>query len=67
MKLKLGIQAYSFNLYRNYDFYSGKIRTLVAMANYISHRLIMVKVKVDIFFCLNGGYLEFIFTEMFIV
>ena len=35
-------------------FYSGWIRTLVAMATYISHRLIMGKVEIDIFFCLIG-------------
>ena len=37
------------------------------MATYIFHSLMMVKVKIAIFFCLNGDrYLEFIFTEMFI-
>ena len=35
-------------------FYSGVIRTLVAMATYIFHRRIMGKVKIDIFFCLMG-------------
>ena len=30
------------------------IRTLVAMATYSSHRLIMGKVEIAIFFCLNG-------------
>ena len=35
-------------------FYSGRIRTLVAMATYSSHRLIMGKVEICIFFCLNG-------------
>ena len=34
-------------------FYFGRIRTLVAMATYIFHRLLMVKVKIGIFFCLN--------------
>ena len=43
----------------NNDFYSGRIRTLVAMATYIFHRLIMVKVKIDIFPS-QVGYLEFI-------
>ena len=28
-------------------FYSGRIRTLVAMATYSSHRLIMGKVEID--------------------
>ena len=37
--------------------YSGRIRTLVAMATSIFYRLIMGKVKIDIFFCLNGVYL----------
>ena len=35
-------------------FFSGRTRTLVAMAIYIFLRLIMVKVKTDNFFCLNG-------------
>ena len=30
-------------------FYSGRIRALVVMATYILHRLIMGKVKIDIF------------------
>ena len=30
-------------------FYSGRIRTLVAMATYSSHRLIMGKVEIDNF------------------
>ena len=32
-----------------YVFYSGRIRTLVAMATYSSHRLIMEKVEICIF------------------
>ena len=35
-------------------FYSGQRRTLVAMATYIFHRLIIGKVKIDNFLCLNG-------------
>ena len=35
-------------------FYSGRIRTLVAMATYSSHRLIMGKEEIDNFFCLIG-------------
>ena len=31
-------------LYKSYVFYSGRIRTLVAMATYSFHRLIMGKV-----------------------
>ena len=37
-------------------FYSGRIRTLVAMATYSSHRLIMS----------HWGYLDFFFIKMFI-
>ena len=47
-------------------FYSGRIRTLVAMATYIFHRLIMGKVNMDNFFCLNGDIWNLFFTEMFI-
>ena len=46
-------------------FYSGRIRTLVAMATYSSHRLIMGKVEICIFFLFQWRYLDF-FTEMFI-
>ena len=35
-------------------FCSGRMRTLVAMATYISHRLIMEKEEIDNLFCLNG-------------
>ena len=35
-------------------FYSGRIRTLVAMATYSSHRLIMGKLEIDSFCCLTG-------------
>ena len=35
-------------------FYSGRIRTLVAMATYSSHRHIMGKEEIDNFFCLTG-------------
>ena len=41
------------------------MRTLVAMATYSFHRLIMEKVEICIFFCLNGDIWIF-FTEMFI-
>ena len=47
-------------------FYSGRIRTLVAMATSIFHRLIFGKVKIDNFFLSQWGYLEFIFTKIFI-
>ena len=36
-------------------FYSGRIRTLVAMATYSFHRLIMGKVENGNFYCLIGG------------
>ena len=35
-------------------FYCNRIRTLVAMATYSSHRLTMGKEEIDNFFCLNG-------------
>ena len=35
-------------------FYSGRIRTLVATATYISNRLIMGKAEIDSFCCLIG-------------
>ena len=42
-------------------FCSGRIRTLVAMATYSSHTLIMGKEEIDNFFCLNGDTLYLIF------
>ena len=36
-------------------FYSGQIRTLVAMATYSFHRLIMGKVEIGNFYCLIGN------------
>ena len=39
-------------------FCSNRIRTLVAMATYSSHRLIMGKVEIDNFFCLIGDILN---------
>ena len=47
-------------------FYSNRIRTLVAMATFSSHRLIMGKEEIDNFFLSHWGYFEFFFTEMFI-
>ena len=44
----------------------GRIRTLVAMATYSSHRLVMGKEEIDNFFCLIWDILNFFFTEMFI-
>ena len=50
MKPKLGIHASDISLYINcVFFYSGRIRTLVAIATYSSHRLIMGKVEIDNF------------------
>ena len=49
----------------NCVFYSGRIRTLVAMATSVFHRLIFGKVNIDNIFWFNGRYLEVIFTEIF--
>ena len=46
-------------------FYSRRIRTLVAMATYSSHRLIMGKVEIYIF-SVSMEILGNFFTEMFI-
>ena len=46
-------------------FFSGRIRTLVAMASYSSHTLIMEKRKLTIF-SVSLGIFGFFFTEMFI-
>ena len=59
MKPKLGIHAKDISLYINCVFYSGWIRTLVAMATYSSHRLIMGKEEIDNFFCLIGDIWNF--------
>ena len=40
-------------------FRSGRIRTLVAMATFSSHRLIMGKEEIDNFFCLIGDIWNF--------
>ena len=54
MKLKFGILAKDIALYKSYVFYSGRKRTLVAMATYSFHRLIMGKVEFGNFFRLIG-------------
>ena len=54
MKLKLGILAKDIALYKSYVFYSGRIRTLVAMATYSFNRLIMGKVEIGNFCRLIG-------------
>ena len=43
MMLKIGILALDIALYKSYDFYSGLIRTMVALATYCFHRLIIWK------------------------
>ena len=52
MKLKLSILTKDIALYKSYVFYSGRIRTLVAMATYSFNRLIMGKVEIGNFYCL---------------
>ena len=54
MKLKRSIQVYDISLCINCVSCSGRTRTPVAMATYISHRLMMGKVEIDNIFCLNG-------------
>ena len=54
MKLKLDILAKDIALYKSYVFYSGRIRTLVAMATYSFHRLMMGKAENGNFYCLIG-------------
>ena len=66
MKPKLGIHAKDISLYITCVFYFGRIRTLVAMATYSSHRLLMGKEEIDNFLSSHWGYFEFFFTEMFI-
>ena len=61
MMPKLGIHAKDISFYINCFFYSGRIRTLVAMATYSSHRLIMGKEEIDNFFCLIGDILNFFY------
>ena len=41
-------------LHISFVFNSGRIRTLVAMATYSFHRLIMGKVEIGNFYCLHG-------------
>ena len=52
MKLKIGILALDIVLFKSYDFYSGQIETLVAMATYCFYRLITGKVEIGNFYCL---------------
>ena len=46
-------------------FYSGRIRTLVAMATYSSHRLIMGKVEICNFFLFQWRYLGFFYRNVY--
>ena len=62
MKLKRGIHAKDSSLYKNCVFYSGRIRTLVAMATYSSHRLIMGKEEIDNFL-VSLGIFGFFFLQ----
>ena len=64
-KLKLGIHAKDISLYKSCVFYSGRIRTLVAMATYSSHRLTMGKEEIDIFFCLIGDIWKLFFRNVY--
>ena len=59
MKPKLDIHAKDISRYKSCVFYSGLIRSLVTMATYSSHRLIMGKEEIDNFFCLIGDILNF--------
>ena len=47
-------------------FYLDRIRTLVALATYASHRLIMEKSENCLFLLSCLRYLNFVFAEMFI-
>ena len=59
MKPKLGIHAKDISLYISCVFYSGQVRTLVAMATYSFHRLIMGKVEIDNFCQVIGDICNF--------
>ena len=48
-------------------FYSNQIRTLVAMATYSSHRLIMGKEEIHNFFCLIGDIWIFFYRNVYLV
>ena len=61
MRLILCIHVPGISLYKNVVFCSSQIRTLVAIATFSFHRLIMGKVK-NCYFC----SLILIFREMFI-
>ena len=44
-------------------FFSNRIRTLVAMATYSSHRLIMGKEEIE-FFLSHWGYFDFFYRNV---
>ena len=64
MKPQFGIHAKDISLYISCVFHSGRIRTLVAMATYSSHRLIMGKVEIDNFCQVIKDF--FFFFDLFI-
>ena len=67
MKLKLGIHSQDISrLYINCVYCSGRIRTLVVMEAYYLHRLIMGKLNIDIFSCLNGDICNIFLQGKFI-
>ena len=63
MKLKLGRHDQDLSLFKSCVFYSGQIRTLVAMATYSSHILIMGKEEIDNFFCLIWDIWNFLLQK----
>ena len=65
VKVKLGIHAKEISPYINCVFCFGRIRTLVAMATYIFHRLIMGKVETDNIFCLNENIWKIFLQKCF--
>ena len=66
IKLVLCIHVPDSGLYIICVFYSRRIRTLVAMATYASHRLTMEKCENSQFLLSCWRYLNFVFAEMFI-
>ena len=58
---------YQVSVYRTIGplVYSNRIRTLVAMATYNSHRLIIGKEEIDIFFCLIGDIWIFFYRNVY--
>ena len=62
MKLILCIHVPGISLYKKVVFCSSQIRTLVAMATFSFHRLIMKKVKIC-YFCSLIGDIRILFIE----